>query len=115
MGVLPLRLPLIFISLACLHALVTHLPLPLLFQCLNVTQLLWNFGLGQASHITPSHFTFLCPALLYQIDSGVCLQHTEEDVVEEQSGMLFLIGRYTWTNMIDPLCLNTFLDSLFWP
>uniref|UniRef100_A0A8C1YM00 Solute carrier family 39 member 5 n=1 Tax=Cyprinus carpio TaxID=7962 RepID=A0A8C1YM00_CYPCA len=49
-----------------------------LLQCLNVTQLLWNFGLGQASHITPAHFTFLCPALLYQIDSGVCLQHTEE-------------------------------------
>uniref|UniRef100_A0A672NA24 Solute carrier family 39 member 5 n=1 Tax=Sinocyclocheilus grahami TaxID=75366 RepID=A0A672NA24_SINGR len=47
-------------------------------NCLNVTQLLWNFGLGQASHITPAHFTFLCPALLYQIDSGVCLWHTEE-------------------------------------
>ncbi|XP_043080450.1 zinc transporter ZIP5 [Puntigrus tetrazona] len=47
-------------------------------NCLNVTQLLWNFGLGQASHITPSHFTFLCPALLYQIDSRVCLRHTEE-------------------------------------
>ncbi|KAF4096513.1 zinc transporter ZIP5 isoform X1 [Onychostoma macrolepis] len=47
-------------------------------NCLNVTQLLWNFGLGQASHITPAHFTFLCPALLYQIDSGVCLRHTEE-------------------------------------
>ncbi|XP_023660856.1 zinc transporter ZIP5 isoform X2 [Paramormyrops kingsleyae] len=61
-------------------------------NCLNVTQLLWNFGLGQASHITPSHFTFLCPALLYQIDSGVCLQHTEEDVVEDQSGMHFLIA-----------------------
>ncbi|TRY87007.1 hypothetical protein DNTS_009116 [Danionella cerebrum] len=47
-------------------------------NCLNVTQLLWNFGLGQASHITPAHFTFLCPALLYQIDSGVCLRHTED-------------------------------------
>ncbi|XP_048872262.1 zinc transporter ZIP5 isoform X2 [Brienomyrus brachyistius] len=59
-------------------------------NCLNVTQLLWNFGLGQASHITPSHFTFLCPALLHQIDSRVCLRHTEEDVVEEESGVLFL-------------------------
>ncbi|XP_051961253.1 zinc transporter ZIP10 isoform X1 [Xyrauchen texanus] len=48
-------------------------------NCLNVTQLLWNFGLGQASHITPAHFTFLCPALLYQIDSGVCLRHIEVD------------------------------------
>lgn len=46
-------------------------------NCLNVTQLLWNFGLGQAAHITPAHFTFLCPALLYQIDSGVCLRHIE--------------------------------------
>ncbi|XP_057219468.1 zinc transporter ZIP10 isoform X2 [Triplophysa rosa] len=48
-------------------------------NCLNVTQLLWNFGLGQSAHITPAHFTFLCPALLYQIDSGVCLRHTEEN------------------------------------
>ncbi|KAK7129155.1 hypothetical protein R3I94_017384 [Phoxinus phoxinus] len=47
-------------------------------NCLNVTQLLWNFGLGQASHITPAHFTFLCPALLYQIDTRVCLRHTED-------------------------------------
>ncbi|KAM6977572.1 zinc transporter ZIP5 [Aplochiton taeniatus] len=44
-------------------------------NCLNVTQLLWNFGLGKASHITPAHFTLLCPALLYQIDSGVCVRH----------------------------------------
>ncbi|CAB1336561.1 unnamed protein product [Coregonus sp. 'balchen'] len=38
-------------------------------NCLNVTQLLWNFGLGKASHITPAHFTLLCPALLYQIET----------------------------------------------
>ncbi|KAK2885418.1 hypothetical protein QQF64_021217 [Cirrhinus molitorella] len=59
-------------------------------NCLNVTQLLWNFGLGQASHITPAHFTFLCPALLYQIDSGVCLRHTEEQSQGSQSNEGFL-------------------------
>ncbi|XP_022519336.2 zinc transporter ZIP5 isoform X2 [Astyanax mexicanus] len=59
-------------------------------NCLNVTQLLWNFGLGQASHITPAHFTFLCPALLYQIDSGVCLRHTESSTEEAKNGVTFL-------------------------
>ncbi|KAI2649607.1 Zinc transporter ZIP10 [Labeo rohita] len=52
--------------------------------------LLWNFGLGQASHITPAHFTFLCPALLYQIDSGVCLRHTEEQSQGSQTSEGFL-------------------------
>ncbi|XP_066528471.1 zinc transporter ZIP5 [Hoplias malabaricus] len=58
-------------------------------NCLNVTQLLWNFGLGQTSHITPAHFTFLCPALLYQIDSGVCLRHTESDKEQVQNKVAF--------------------------
>uniref|UniRef100_A0A8C3K1B8 Solute carrier family 39 member 5 n=1 Tax=Calidris pygmaea TaxID=425635 RepID=A0A8C3K1B8_9CHAR len=43
-------------------------------QCLNVTQLLVNFGLDAASQLTPEQFTLLCPALLYQIDSRVCIQ-----------------------------------------
>ncbi|XP_028850599.1 zinc transporter ZIP10-like [Denticeps clupeoides] len=59
-------------------------------HCLNVTQLLWNFGLGSTSHITPSHFTFLCPALLYQIDSGVCLRHSEPDHADTEGNMAFL-------------------------
>ncbi|XP_076874836.1 zinc transporter ZIP5 [Brachyhypopomus gauderio] len=59
-------------------------------NCLNVTQLLWNFGLGQTSHITPSHFTFLCPALLYQIDSGVCLHHAESDTQDVKQSTAFL-------------------------
>uniref|UniRef100_A0A663FBC0 Solute carrier family 39 member 5 n=1 Tax=Aquila chrysaetos chrysaetos TaxID=223781 RepID=A0A663FBC0_AQUCH len=45
-------------------------------QCLNVTQLLVNFGLDSVSQLTPEQFTLLCPALLYQIDSRVCIQHT---------------------------------------
>ncbi|KAI5095556.1 zinc transporter ZIP5 isoform X2 [Silurus meridionalis] len=59
-------------------------------NCLNVTQLLWNFGLDRASHITPAHFTFLCPALLYQIDSGVCLRHTDLHKEEDGNSVAFL-------------------------
>ncbi|XP_055044688.2 zinc transporter ZIP5 [Misgurnus anguillicaudatus] len=59
-------------------------------NCLNVTQLLWNFGLGQAAHITPAHFTFICPALLYQIDSGVCLRHTEVNGQDNRTSQGFL-------------------------
>ncbi|XP_029578698.1 zinc transporter ZIP5 isoform X1 [Salmo trutta] len=59
-------------------------------NCLNVTQLLWNFGLGKAPHITPAHFTLLCPALLYQIESGVCLRHPETDGAESERSVTFL-------------------------
>uniref|UniRef100_A0A8C5MCS7 Solute carrier family 39 member 5 n=1 Tax=Leptobrachium leishanense TaxID=445787 RepID=A0A8C5MCS7_9ANUR len=47
-------------------------------NCLNVTQLLLNFGLDWVSEITPKHFTLLCPALLYQIDSRVCIKHNDQ-------------------------------------
>ncbi|MEE6471429.1 hypothetical protein FKM82_009274 [Ascaphus truei] len=47
-------------------------------DCLNVKQLLLNFGLGWVSEITPQQFTLLCPALLYQIDSRVCIQHSDQ-------------------------------------
>uniref|UniRef100_A0A8C9FGH2 Solute carrier family 39 member 5 n=1 Tax=Pavo cristatus TaxID=9049 RepID=A0A8C9FGH2_PAVCR len=47
-------------------------------HCLNVTQLLLNFGLDAASQLTPQQFTLLCPALLYQIDSRVCIRHRDD-------------------------------------
>lgn len=50
----------------------------LYLQCLNVSQLLVNFGLNSVSKITPEQFTLLCPALLYQIDSRVCIQHYDD-------------------------------------
>ncbi|XP_036390175.1 zinc transporter ZIP10 isoform X1 [Megalops cyprinoides] len=73
-------------SLVLDHPMKNHLH----GNCLNVSQLLWNFGLGKASHITPAHFTFLCPALLYQIDSGVCLRHPEGRGQEAGRGESFL-------------------------
>ncbi|XP_023066380.1 zinc transporter ZIP5 [Piliocolobus tephrosceles] len=42
-------------------------------QCLNGSQLLVNFGLSPAAPLTPRQFALLCPALLYQIDSRVCI------------------------------------------
>uniref|UniRef100_A0A8C3Y2L3 Solute carrier family 39 member 5 n=1 Tax=Catharus ustulatus TaxID=91951 RepID=A0A8C3Y2L3_CATUS len=48
-------------------------------QCLNVTQLLVNFGLDSVAQLTPEQFTLLCPALLYQIDSRVCIQDPDPD------------------------------------
>uniref|UniRef100_A0A3Q3W510 Solute carrier family 39 member 10 n=1 Tax=Mola mola TaxID=94237 RepID=A0A3Q3W510_MOLML len=44
-------------------------------HCLNLTQLLSYYGLNPESLISPSQFTYLCPALLYQIDSRVCIRH----------------------------------------
>ncbi|XP_077184685.1 zinc transporter ZIP5 isoform X2 [Paroedura picta] len=62
--------------LALDHSIYNHLH----EDCLNVSQLLVNFGLDPVSKITPEQFTLLCPALLYQIDSRVCIQHYDEAV-----------------------------------
>ncbi|XP_038863333.1 zinc transporter ZIP5 [Salvelinus namaycush] len=75
-----------FDSLVSNHPTTRHLH----GNCLNVTQLLWNFGLEKASHITPAHFTLLCPALLYQIESGVCLRHPETHGAESERSVTFL-------------------------
>ncbi|KAM4026153.1 zinc transporter ZIP10 [Anomaloglossus baeobatrachus] len=44
-------------------------------ECLNVTQLLSYYGLNVHSPISPDQFAYLCPALLYQIDSRFCIKH----------------------------------------
>uniref|UniRef100_A0A087YE71 Solute carrier family 39 member 10 n=1 Tax=Poecilia formosa TaxID=48698 RepID=A0A087YE71_POEFO len=51
-------------------------------ECLNLTQLLTYYGLHPDSVISPSEFTYLCPALLYQIDSRVCIRHYHQMEVE---------------------------------
>ncbi|XP_025020931.1 zinc transporter ZIP5 isoform X2 [Python bivittatus] len=63
------------------HSVFNHLH----EDCLNVSQLLVNFGLNTVSKITPEQFTLLCPALLYQIDSRVCIQHLD-DVTFDMAG-----------------------------
>ncbi|XP_061696702.1 zinc transporter ZIP10 [Syngnathoides biaculeatus] len=52
-------------------------------ECLNLTQLLNYYGLSSNTLISPSQFTYLCPALLYQIDSRVCIRHYKMDVEQE--------------------------------
>uniref|UniRef100_A0A8D1I1G8 Solute carrier family 39 member 5 n=1 Tax=Sus scrofa TaxID=9823 RepID=A0A8D1I1G8_PIG len=52
------------------HSLADHLN----EDCLNGSQLLVNFGLSPAAPLTPRQFALLCPALLYQIDSRVCIR-----------------------------------------
>lgn len=54
-------------------------------ECLNLTQLLNYYGLKPDSLISPSQFTYLCPALLYQIDSRVCIRHYHQMDVEQEA------------------------------
>ncbi|KAG8432715.1 hypothetical protein GDO86_017093 [Hymenochirus boettgeri] len=49
-------------------------------ECLNVTQLLNYYGLNAHSLISPDQFAYLCPALLYQIDSRFCIKHFDLQV-----------------------------------
>uniref|UniRef100_A0A8C4VQH4 Solute carrier family 39 member 5 n=1 Tax=Gopherus evgoodei TaxID=1825980 RepID=A0A8C4VQH4_9SAUR len=79
------RLTLLERVLALDHSIVDHLH----EDCLNVTQLLVNFGLNTGSQITPEQFTLLCPALLYQIDSRVCIRHHDQLTPEPQGGALW--------------------------
>ncbi|XP_044160355.1 zinc transporter ZIP10 [Bufo gargarizans] len=51
-------------------------------ECLNVTQLLSYYGLYVNSPISPDQFAYLCPALLYQIDSRFCIKHFTDLEVE---------------------------------
>ncbi|XP_075301854.1 zinc transporter ZIP5 [Opisthocomus hoazin] len=57
-------------------------------DCLNVTQLLGHFGLGAVPQLTPEQFTLLCPALLHQIDTRVCIRHGEEPPLPPPGGPL---------------------------
>ncbi|XP_010897110.2 zinc transporter ZIP10 isoform X2 [Esox lucius] len=52
-------------------------------ECLNLTQLLNHYGLSPDSRISPNQFTYLCPALLYQIDSRACIRHYHQVDVEQ--------------------------------
>ncbi|KAL8163654.1 UNVERIFIED_CONTAM: hypothetical protein K2H54_032455 [Gekko kuhli] len=70
------------------HSVYNHLH----EDCLNVSQLLVNFGLNPVSKITPEQFTLLCPALLYQIDSRVCIQHYDEAVSPDMMGSSLWLG-----------------------
>lgn len=57
-------------------------------QCLNLTELLHHYGLSSDSLISPVQFTYLCPALLYQIDRRFCIlhyHHVEAEVQDETS------------------------------
>ncbi|KAG7233891.1 hypothetical protein INR49_006453 [Caranx melampygus] len=60
-------------------------PYLLCTQCLNLTQLLTHYGLNPESLISPTQFTYLCPALLYQIDSRVCIRHYHQMDVEQEA------------------------------
>lgn len=44
-------------------------------QCLNASSLLSSHGMSQEVDVTARDFLYLCPALLSQIDSGVCVVH----------------------------------------
>ncbi|KAM7380825.1 hypothetical protein PAMP_004097 [Pampus punctatissimus] len=66
-------------------------------ECLNLTQLLNYYGLSPESLISPSQFTYLCPALLYQIDSRVCIRHYHQmDVEQEALGPVSSVLVWVW-------------------
>ncbi|KAK9969281.1 hypothetical protein ABG768_027472 [Culter alburnus] len=64
-------------------------------ECLNLTELLHQYGLSSDSLISPVQFTYLCPALLYQIDRRFCIlhyHHVESEAQDATSSVLV----WTW-------------------
>ncbi|XP_017285865.1 zinc transporter ZIP10 [Kryptolebias marmoratus] len=74
-------------------------------ECLNLTQLLAYYGLNPESLISPSQFTYLCPALLYQIDSRVCIRHYHQMEVEPVSPVWVWISGFVSITIISLLSL----------
>nr|XP_057922252.1 zinc transporter ZIP6 isoform X2 [Doryrhamphus excisus] len=48
-------------------------------ECLNASNILSSHGMGQEGGVTLADFTYLCPALLHQIDAGACVLHEGSD------------------------------------
>ncbi|XP_069790718.1 zinc transporter ZIP10 isoform X2 [Narcine bancroftii] len=65
-------------------------------ECLNVFQLLQSYGMSTNSGISALEFTYLCPALLYQIDSKACIHHPEELRMEPVDNQDSLLPVWIW-------------------
>ncbi|XP_062258584.1 zinc transporter ZIP10 isoform X2 [Platichthys flesus] len=79
-------------------------------ECLNLTELLTYYGLNPESLISPSQFTYLCPALLYQIDSRVCIRHyhhmdVEQEALENVSTVMVWVWGFVSITIISLLSL----------
>lgn len=48
-------------------------------QCQNASGILWSHGMSREGGVTLADFSFLCPALLRQIDGGACVVHRAAD------------------------------------
>nr|BAP46900.1 solute carrier family 39 member 10 [Cyprinus carpio] len=65
-------------------------------ECLNLTQLLHQYGLSSDSVISPAQFTYLCPALLYQIDRRFCILHYHHVDTEVQDAAASSVWIWMW-------------------
>ncbi|XP_033862170.3 zinc transporter ZIP10-like [Acipenser ruthenus] len=65
-------------------------------ECLNVTQLLEYYGFSPSSLISQEQFTYLCPALLYQIDSRACIRHSDELAIDHKSLNESALSAWVW-------------------
>ncbi|XP_041119591.1 zinc transporter ZIP10-like [Polyodon spathula] len=65
-------------------------------ECLNVTQLLEYYSFSPGSLISQEQFTYLCPALLYQIDSRVCILHSDELAIDHKSLNESALSAWVW-------------------
>ncbi|XP_016094232.1 zinc transporter ZIP10 [Sinocyclocheilus grahami] len=77
-------------------------------ECLNLTELLQQYGLSSGSLISPVQFTYLCPALLYQIDRRFCIlhyHHVEAEVQDETSSVWVWMWGFVSITIISLLSL----------
>uniref|UniRef100_A0A8C2WSM8 Zinc transporter ZIP6 n=1 Tax=Cyclopterus lumpus TaxID=8103 RepID=A0A8C2WSM8_CYCLU len=56
-------------------------------ECLNASSILSSHGMSQDAGVTLADFSFLCPALLSQMDGGACIQHRGPAHHEERGAL----------------------------
>ncbi|KAJ1202988.1 hypothetical protein NDU88_006783 [Pleurodeles waltl] len=54
-------------------------------ECLNASRLLLSHGISTKIHLTAAHFSYICPAIINQMDSKSCLVHAPEEKLFEPS------------------------------
>lgn len=82
-------------------------------QCSSASKLMQSHGIGTQALLTATEFSYLCPALINQIDGKCCIVHASSEKTETPpKGYSLQIGRFPFLIWSKSL-LETRLCSLY--
>ncbi|XP_069476731.1 zinc transporter ZIP6 isoform X1 [Ambystoma mexicanum] len=79
-------------------------------ECLNASRLLLSHGISTKIHLTAAEFSYICPAIINQMDSKSCIVHAPEEKLSEAppssySVQIAWIGGFIAISIISSLAL----------